>query len=155
MDERAMRSEQFLLDTMLGKLATYLRMSGYDAAYALDRGVEGDDQLIEISETEDRTLLTRDRALASSAPDSVLLESRAVREQLRELAERGFDLTPVDTPTRCGRCNGRLESVPAAEPTPEYAPDPSAERVWRCGDCDQHFWKGSHWTDVAETLSGL
>ena len=35
--------DRLLLDAMLGKLATYLRMCGHDAAYALDRGVEADD----------------------------------------------------------------------------------------------------------------
>jgi len=36
-----------LLDTMLGKLATYLRMCGYDTAYALDEEAEADDALLE------------------------------------------------------------------------------------------------------------
>ncbi|WP_136687623.1 Mut7-C RNAse domain-containing protein [Halorhabdus amylolytica] len=150
-----MGSERYLLDAMLGKLATYLRMCGDDAAYALDRGVEADDRLLVIASEEGRTVLTRDRSLAASAPDSLLIESHDVREQLRELVDAGFDLTPAGTPTRCGRCNDRLEAVPEAGSTPEYAPDPSAERVWRCEGCDQCFWKGSHWDDVAETLSEL
>jgi len=40
--------DRLLLDTMLGKLATYLRMCGYDAAYALDEGVESDDALLAV-----------------------------------------------------------------------------------------------------------
>jgi hypothetical protein len=38
---------------------------------------------------------------------------------------------------------------------PEYAPDPEDTDVWRCIDCGQFFWKGSHWDDVADTLAGL
>lgn len=36
-------TDRFLLDAMLGTLTTYLRMCGYDAAYALDHEIEADD----------------------------------------------------------------------------------------------------------------
>ncbi|TKX52332.1 hypothetical protein EXE45_19560, partial [Halorubrum sp. SP9] len=52
---------------MCGKLATYLRLCGYDAAYALDRGVEADDRLLDLAADEGRTLVTRDRELAARA----------------------------------------------------------------------------------------
>ncbi|WP_394348159.1 Mut7-C RNAse domain-containing protein, partial [Halorubrum sp. SP9] len=56
-----------MLDVMCGKLATYLRLCGYDAAYALDRGVEADDRLLDLAADEGRTLVTRDRELAARA----------------------------------------------------------------------------------------
>jgi hypothetical protein len=59
--------DRLLLDTMLGKLATYLRMCGYDAAHALDEEVES---------------------------DAVLLESRDVADQLGELADAGLRPRP-------------------------------------------------------------
>jgi uncharacterized protein with PIN domain len=144
-----------VLDAMLGTLATYLRMCGYDAAYALDRDAEADADLLALAHTEARLLVTRDRDLAAEAPDSVLLTERGVEGQLRELADDGFTLELVDPPTHCGTCNGRLERVDRTEPTPEYAPDPAEETLWRCRDCGQHFWKGSHWDDVAATMASL
>jgi uncharacterized protein with PIN domain len=146
-------TDRLLLDAMLGSLATYLRFCGYDAAYALDEGVEDDDAVLALA--GDRLLLTRDRALAARAPRSVLLDSRDVVDQLRELSAAGFELAPADVPTRCGACNGRLVPVDPAQPTPPYAPDPTDREVWCCVDCGQHFWKGSHWADVAETLAAL
>jgi len=144
-----------LLDVMLGKLATYLRMCGYDAAYAGTRGAETDDDALAVAETEGRTLVTRDHALATRGDPSLLLSSRDPVDQLRELAAAGYDLTLAETPTHCSACNGRLEHVDRTEPTPDYAPDPHEETVWRCRDCGQHFWKGSHWDDVAATLADL
>ncbi|GGM70826.1 uncharacterized protein with PIN domain [Halarchaeum rubridurum] len=141
-----------LLDVMLGKLARVLRMCGYDAAYALDRGVEDDDRLREIAAREDRTLLTRDAELARRTPGSVRLRTRRVDDQLAELAESGFDLSLPDEPDRCATCNGRL--VDAEPPHPEHVPDDAA-RVWRCADCGQRYWKGSHWDDVETRLAGL
>jgi uncharacterized protein with PIN domain len=161
-----------LLDVMLGKLATYLRMCGYDAAYALDRearstsertsgeeqrddprGFEADDRLVEVARDEDRLLVTRDAALAERA-DGLLLTSKPVTDQLRELSEAGFALD-LSEPARCANCNGELVAVAAGDSTPEYAPEAAETRVWRCSDCGQHFWKGSHWDAVGETLRDL
>jgi uncharacterized protein with PIN domain len=142
-----------LLDVMLGKLATYLRMCGYDTAYALDRGVEADDRLLELARSEGRLLVTRDAQLARRA-DGLLLESTAVTDQLRELADAGFCLE-LSEPTRCAKCNGELVAVVADAETPEYAPDPAELQIWRCQNCGQHFWKGSHWGSVETALSEI
>lgn len=58
-----------LLDVMCGTLATYLRMCGNDAAYALDRDVEADERLREIAADENRVLLTRDEEPVSGCRD--------------------------------------------------------------------------------------
>jgi uncharacterized protein with PIN domain len=146
---------RFYLDAMLGSLATYLRMCGYDAAYALDEGIEADGAILERVRQEERTLVTRDRDLAGRAPGAILLTTREVADQLRELADAGFELSLPATPERCSRCNGALVDVGPQESTPEYAPDAGDRDVWRCPDCSQHFWKGSHWDDVAGTLAGI
>jgi uncharacterized protein with PIN domain len=145
----------FLLDVMLGKLRSYLRMCGHDAVYALDRGIEDDDVLLELAREEGRTLLTRDVQLAGRAERSLLLTERAPTKQLRELLSMGVPLDPDERPSRCGRCNAPLEPVPDEAGTPEYAPDPSERSQWRCTDCGQVFWKGSHWDRMRETLAGL
>ncbi|MFC7324814.1 Mut7-C RNAse domain-containing protein [Halorubrum rutilum] len=167
-----------LCDAMCGKLATYLRMCGHDAAYALDRGVEADDRLLSIAAEEDRTLITRDRELAARAADrdpaAVLLTERDVLDQLREVAAAGLPVELAAEPTRCGDCNGPVERIgPGADidpgDRPEYVPDdvgasPAAESppdgddprpAWRCRDCGRWFWKGGHWTSVAERLDAV
>jgi hypothetical protein len=154
---------RLLLDVMLGKLASYLRMCGYDTAYALDRETEADDRLLALADEEDRRLVTRDRQLArraaSSSVGGVLLRSREVTDQLRELREAGFGLELDAEPARCGRCNGPVSELADDEDRPAYAPETTLDgepmRVWRCRDCGQCFWKGSHWTRVAETLAEL
>lgn len=149
-----MAHDRLLLDVMLGKLATYLRMCGYDAAYALDRETEADDDLLAMARAEDRLLLTRDVLLARRAENSLLLTAREVTDQLGELADAGFDLA-LSEPSRCARCNGVLERVAEGEESPDYAPSPTETDVWRCRSCGQRYWRGSHWDDVEETLSDL
>jgi uncharacterized protein with PIN domain len=140
---------------MLGTLASYLRMCGYDASYALDRGVEADEEVFSLARSEGRTLLTRDVQLAARAERSLLLTEREPVDQLRELADAGVSLALDERPSRCGRCNGPVEPVPAGTSTPAYAPDPSETPQWRCTECGQVFWKGSHWDRVRETLAGV
>jgi len=146
---------KLLTDVMLGTLTTYLRFVGHDTVYALDEEIEADDAVLDRAREGDRTLLTRDRDLAARAPDSVLLTGHEIEDQLAELAEAGFDLDLPPEPTRCGVCNGPLERVGAHEPAPEYAPEPGGGPVWRCRDCGQHFWRGSHWSDVRQRLGAV
>ena len=146
-----------LLDVMLGKLATYLRMCGYDAAYALDGdGTDpGDEELLARARREHRVLLTRDVSLAEQADRSVLLAGRTPLDQLRELDAVGFDIELDERPTRCSVCNGVVEPLDDGDTVPEYAPDPTAVALWRCRDCGQVFWRGSHWHDVESRLAEL
>lgn len=153
-DDRTVTPERdaVLVDAMLGKLATYLRMCGYDAAYADDRGAEADDRLRTVAAAEGRRLLTRDRALGERTPGAVVLTERGIEGQLRELYDAGFALRLPDRPTRCGVCNGPVERLGDDDDRPDYAPDPGEEPVWRCRDCGRCFWRGSHWADVQATL---
>lgn len=148
---------------MLGTLMTYLRMCGYDTAYALDRDVEDDGRILSIAHREGRMLVTRDRELARRAEregvEAILLEKRDVIDQLRELAAVGFDLFLPEEPSRCSRCNAPVEPVQVSgdadtDRRPDYVPD-DERCIWRCEACDQWYWKGSHWADVAARLETL
>jgi len=154
-ERRTPEDTALLVDDMLGKLSTYLRMCGYDATYTTDRGVDTDEDVFALAHTEDRLVVTRDTDLARRADRAVLLSAREVDGQLRELRDAGLELSLAEEPVRCSACNGLLEGVDRTEPTPDYAPDPHEKTVWRCRECGQHFWRGSHWDDVAATLSSL
>ncbi|MDJ1431697.1 Mut7-C RNAse domain-containing protein [Halostagnicola sp. A-GB9-2] len=150
---------RFLVDLMCGGIVSYLRMCGYDTAYAGERDLEEDDELRRVVDSEGRALVTRDVALSERAGGSILLTSRTVEGQLEELAAAGVDLTLAKEPVRCGRCNGSLVRVQPpseelASEVPEYVPD-GTQPIWRCRACGQYFWKGSHWDDVRSTLSEI
>jgi len=144
---------RLLLDAMCGGIRAQLRMCGHDAAFALDRGIEESDRLLELAESEERRIVTRNRRLADRADDAILLTTREPADQLAELAAAGIDLSLPEAPQRCGRCNGVLSGVDVGTDTPEYAPDPEEEEaLWRCVDCGQFFWRGSHWERVRAAL---
>ncbi|APW98129.1 hypothetical protein CHINAEXTREME_10165 [Halobiforma lacisalsi AJ5] len=174
---------RLLLDVMCGGLVPYLRLCNHDTAYAGERGrdLEGDDAVVVVAEDEDRTVVTRDVALANrtaDSPGSILLEAHEVEAQLVELATAGVPLDIAAEPRFCGRCNGPLERVDpdAVDDLPDYVPGPGsrgadssgngtgdgteADRdrpsdLWRCVDCGQYFWQGSHWDRMAATLQAV
>jgi len=149
-----MTGEQFLLDVMLGKLATYLRLCGYDTAYAQEEGIEADDELKAFAESEQRRLVTRDRELAARTDGALLLETRDIADQLAELAANGVAIHLPDEPKRCSVCNGRVRTLGEEKRRPEQAPD-DIRPIWQCRACDQYFWKGSHWERMGDIVADV
>lgn len=147
-------TQPLVCDAMLGRLTTYLRMCGYDVVYAPDRGADTDEAVAALADEEDRVLITRDVDLATRVTGSVLLTETDIEGQLQELAATGYDLS-LSEPGRCSACNGNLQRVEPPDVTPDHAPDPETTPVWECRSCGQHYWRGSHWDDVADRLTDL
>jgi uncharacterized protein with PIN domain len=136
---------RFFADAMLGRLARWLRILGYDTRY--EAHVE-DAVLVQRALREERVILTRDRALPEEfrVPALVLVEAERPEEQLRELVTRfGLD-TEGRLFTRCSRCNGVLKPAPrhliAGRVPPRVLRD--HDRFKRCPGCGRVYWEGSH-----------
>lgn len=153
------REPRFVVDVMLGRLARWLRVLGFDAAYS-DDAEDGD--LVRQSIDEERILLTRDRALPGQwwIDNYLLIESVRPMEQLRQVIRR-FDLKWGDRLfTRCTLCNEPLRPVELEEilgRVPERVAE-VADRFVTCPSCDRVYWPGSHVERMRkrleETLSG-
>ena len=136
---------RFVLDIHLGKLATALRMLGFDTLYQNDYG---DEELAKISSTEERILLTRDRGLLMRSIVTYAYYVRATNptQQLEEVLQR-FNLFKLVAPfQRCIRCNGLLEPVSKESVIEEIPPNVKhiVDEFHRCLDCGKIYWKGSH-----------
>jgi len=136
---------RFIADVMLGRLARWLRIMGYDVLYS---NSYSDEELARIADQEDRCLLTRDRELLSRfrVAKSVLVDSGDLREQLRELSEKLGLVVGKDVFTRCVRCNGELQDADKRDVrdlVPEYV-YATVERFSRCGGCGRIYWPGTH-----------
>ncbi len=147
---------RFVLDGHLGRLAAYLRLFGFDALYRNDFD---DDELASISCAEDRLLLTRDRGLLKRA---VVHRGYWVREkepqrQLEEIFNR-FSLASQARPfTRCAKCNGLLKPVSKEEVYERLEPKTKAyyHDFRKCEQCDQVYWKGSHFRKLEKLIQKL
>lgn len=146
---------RFLVDTMLGRLATWLRILGYDAAYF--RGEDRD--LLAHAWREGRILLTRDARLLARRrlPPHLGIASDHVREQLRQVV-RAYGLTPAHPPARrCPRCNLGLaeqDKVDLAGRVPDFVWS-HHDHFWACPGCQRIYWAGSHRRQMDESLRRL
>lgn len=153
---KPLRIPRFVLDTHLGRLAAYLRMLGFDALYRNDFD---DDLLAELSQDENRILLTRDRALLkrSMVTHGYWMRETSPRLQLMEVLQR-FDLIGSIVPfKRCMRCNGLLKEIRKEEVLDQLAPETRRyyEKFKRCEACGQIYWRGSHYTRMQKFIDQL
>lgn len=154
--ERPLRRTRFVLDTHLGRLATYLRLLGFDALYRNDYD---DPELVRVSVDERRILLTRDRALLErrELTHGYSVRETSPRRQLAEVVER-FDLPGSAAPfTRCLVCNERLRPVPKEAVLERLPPRTRQEhdefRI--CPGCDRVVWKGSHYRRMRQFVDAV
>lgn len=139
---------------MLGTLAKWLRILGYDTAYHAH--IE-DDQLVRLSRAEGRILLTRDTALLQRKGLACLfVESQVLEEQLAQVVE-AFRL-PVGNPfSRCPVCNTVLSDASKHEAWGQVPPFvfQTQESFKLCPDCNRFYWRGTHWQRMVEDLKRL
>jgi hypothetical protein len=137
---------RFVADAMLGRLARWLRLLGFDVAYERDIS---DGRLVARSRRERRMILTRDEGiLRRSRVRAVFIKSDQWRRQLRQLGQDlGLRYNPSRFYSRCSLCNAPLRRVAKAAVRRRVPPVVYAQqsRFWRCRRCRKIYWIGSHW----------
>lgn len=144
---------RLLVDAMLGRLARWLRLMGYDTAFWRNGS---DLALIEQARAEGRLIVTRDRQLAGRrGVRAILVISETLDEQLAEVRAGLAGMPEPLWGTRCSECNGELDDLPH-----ETARDLVPPYVWhtqltfrRCPDCGRVYWKGTHWAGMQARLA--
>lgn len=136
---------RFVLDGHLGRLASILRMLGFDVLWEHD---PADEALAETSAREDRVLLTRDLGLLKRGVvrRGAFVRSTQHLAQAREVVDR-FELRAKARPfTRCIACNGVLREISAEEAAPRVPPRVRERhsRFLACEACGGLYWPGSH-----------
>lgn len=139
---------------MLGSLARWLRLFGFDVAYA---GPLSDGELREQAESENRLLLTRDKELSNDKRvNAFYVESDVLDEQLRAVM-RKFSLEIQNPMSRCSLCNSMIVKVSKSEvkgKVPEGVYEIQDE-FWKCPSCGKLYWKGTHWDKILQKIKEL
>ncbi len=148
-----MGDERFIADTMLGKLAKWLRVLGIDVLYNPDAP---DSELLRRAEEEERILLTRDRRLIQrrGTTGRLFIESDHYHEQVRQVVQT-FGLERSLQPcTRCLRCNTPLHDLPkpaVAGRVPAYVY--ATQMTFKCCPaCSRVYWSGTHRAHMFQQL---
>lgn len=143
---------RFVADNMLGSLARWLRMLGYDTVYSREMT---DAELVRLANDEKRQILTRDKDLASK-PNATMVAPDDLDAQLQTVRD-AFQLRYEESAIRCSTCNGDLVAV-AKEEVAGSVPAGALEcndEFWRCRACGKVYWKGTHWHGIMDRLRRL
>jgi uncharacterized protein len=153
---QAKGSPRFIADVMLGRLAKWLRIAGFDVLYS---NTFSDDELVRISNSEERVLLSRDTRLLvrKAVRKFIFLESQDLQMQIRQVFKT-MHIAAFSSPfTRCLTCNEKLqdterESIRGMVPAFVYE---TQVHFKSCPACGKIFWAGTHRTSVIRNLEEL
>jgi len=141
---------KFVADIMLGRLARWMRLLGFDVLYP---DTSDDKELLKFA--DERIILTRDKELGKKE-NVFLIKSVKIDEQLNQVINE-LNLKISRPLSRCSVCNKILieeekKSVRNLVPERIYS---SHNIFWRCPGCERIYWKGSHYDKIMDTVSRL
>ena len=149
---------KLLCDQMLGSLATWLRLLGYDTFYA-NRDIT-DDDLLQIAKTEQRTILSRDKEFIYKAKKENIpileIKTTDLDTQLHAILKQ----IPVDNTrilSRCTLCNTPLEPIEKNKIQEKVAQRifEQHDTFWFCTHCNKVYWAGTHYDNISKKLEML
>ncbi len=151
-----LRETRFIVDVNLGKLARYLRMLGFDAAY--DNRLD-DREVVDIAVHEKRIVLTRDRRLLfrKAVTHGYWVRADDIDSQLKEVLTRLDLYGQIDPLRRCMECNGLIEAVDREQVWSSLEPLTRRyyDEFYRCSDCHKVYWEGSHVSHMSGVIAEL
>jgi uncharacterized protein with PIN domain len=151
------RIRQFVADVHLGKLVKYLRFLGVDVLY---NPSWDDDELIEISVSNKRILLTQDKGILKNkrVQHGFYIIHRDPEKQLEEFLNYfQIDFKPF---TRCSLCNDLL--IPITKQDLDNFPIEIPESIKQsysefcyCKSCYKVYWEGSHYERLSSFFNKI
>jgi len=153
----ARRTPRFIADHMLGKLAQWLRILGYDTVFSPEYD---DADIVRLALREGRVILTRDRGLIArvAVREFIFIESQDHTEQVKQV----FDILKVRPDigrifTLCPVCNRRIvavdkDQVEGAVPPYVYQ---HKDNYSKCPKCRRIFWQGTHHERTLKKLRAI
>lgn len=131
---RTSRSEEaFDVDGMLGRLAKWLRILGFDTAYPCRKPAE------------DRYFVTANKRARD--PRAIVVEGAEPLEQLRQVLDATQAVPDPDLfLSRCLLCNVRVREIPNDDLRDRVPPGICAaiSAFHECPRCGRIYWEGSH-----------
>lgn len=140
---------------MLGTLAKWLRILGYDTLYV--KNME-DDEIARIAKEEERILITRDKKLAPKYKKSIYLENNGLEKQLKKIFnELNLEVNESKILTRCIICNEKIKEIDkemVKGKVPEHVYK-THDKFFICPKCKKIYWMGSHWENMKKFIKEI
>lgn len=144
---------------MVGRLAKYLRMAGYDVLYI---NTASDDQIIKKAGETDRIVLTRDslmlarREFKKGTVKYLFIKDDKLKNQLNQIkSDLKISLKP--NLVRCIECNRKLIKVKKEDVKNKVPPYvyKTQQNFLYCKKCDKYYWRGTHYDNIRNTFLSI
>ena len=149
---------KLLCDQMLGTLAKWLRILGFDTFYAHDTLTDG--ELLDIAKNEKRIIISRDKELIVRGKKKNLTTIEINTTDLDEQLQQVLKLILIDEQfvlSRCILCNTILttrEKILVQSNVPKKVFENNDE-FWFCNTCNKYYWKGSHYEKIINKIDEI
>ncbi len=150
---------KFIADIMVGKLARYLRMAGYDVLY---ENTASDDHIVKVAEKTGRVVLTRDtlmlerKEFKNGTIKYLCIEDDNLKNQLKQVkTELKIPLEP--NLIRCIECNQKLLKVKKEDVKDRVPPYvfKTQKNFMYCKKCDKYYWRGTHYQNIKKIFQEI
>ena len=149
---------KLLCDQMLGTLAKWLRIYGFDTFFPNNE--INDLELLKIAKNENRFLITRDKQLIIDARRENLKTIEIKTTDINNQIKTVFNFIKPDKSkilSRCILCNSNVEEI-KKEDVKEKVPERvynNNEKFWFCKNCNKIYWKGTHYEKMLDKIKNL
>lgn len=147
---------KFIADSMLGRLARWIRIIGYDVEY---HKVISDDELVRQAISCNRVLLTRDTRLINrkAVRRCLYIGSENYLEQLKQVVKHFYLNIQPRIFSRCIICNSPLhyiEKKDAEDRMPSFIYQ-TQNVFMECPQCLRIYWRGTHRKQIMDRLNKI
>lgn len=148
---------KFVADCMLGRLAKWLKILGFDVLF-FSRAEDKD--LVELSRRDGRVLLTRDSGLIEKTKkreNRLFVVSDDWEDQVAQVLDEYGLWDEVRPNSRCIECNRVLKPLAKARARNLVTPYvlEHAESFALCPGCGRVFWQGTHFGDMERKIEAI
>ncbi|MHA1590868.1 MAG: Mut7-C RNAse domain-containing protein [Candidatus Heimdallarchaeaceae archaeon] len=148
---------KFYADSMLGKLARFLRFLGYDTLYRSEESVE---KMLETSIKDNRIVLSKSKNIVNKCNKlsviSLFITINDIGYQLKTLHDvLDIEMSIPPLNSRCSVCNNELIEKSKQEIINliPKGTERHHDRFWQCSACGKIYWIGSHWKAIEKTIT--
>jgi uncharacterized protein with PIN domain len=147
--------ERFIVDRMLGRLAKWLRILGYDTIYW-----RGNDQRALVERGRGRIFLTRTTTFphGRNFQNIIVVQEDDPKLQLRNvIVTLGLKVDERRIFSRCLLCNQKLKEISKEEVegrVPDFVFSAYSEFM-SCPQCSRIYWQGTHQENMRMKINEL
>lgn len=147
------REKRFVVDHMLGRMARWLRLLGFDTRCERLQ----DSNQVEAFRREGFIIITRNRRWYTESQVLTPSSNDSMAQLVEVIAQASISPTEIKPFRRCILCNCRLESLSrdcVLGRVPDYVYETYA-RFSTCPGCGRIYWPGSHSRRMSDRLHRL